>query len=72
MSKVISTKVDTNTDEALESMANALDVSKSWIVNQALKQYIQRYDDYLSDVRIASIAETVGHDDVLKEYALKD
>ena len=71
MSKVISTKVEEKTDKVLESMAAELSVSKSWIVNQALKQYIGRYDNHLSDIRIASIDETISHEDVRKEYGLQ-
>jgi predicted transcriptional regulator len=70
MSKVISTKIDDQTDEILGKMADELDVSKSWVVQQAIKQYLERYDTYLSDVRIASISETKSHNEVLKEYGL--
>lgn len=70
MSKVISTKIDKGTGDLLERIASELSVTKSWIVNQALKQYLERYDIYLSDTRIASIGETVSHKDVLKEYGL--
>lgn len=70
MSKVISTKIDESTDRLLEKIAGELDVSKSWIVQQALKQYIERYDSYLSDIRIASLGETKSHEEVLKEYGL--
>ncbi len=72
MTKVISAKVEEKTDKVLESMAAELSVSKSWIVNQALKQYIGRYDDHLSDIRIASIDETISHEDVRKEYGLQN
>ena len=72
MSKVISTKVEEKTDEVLEAMAAELDVSKSWIINQALKQYIGRYDDHLSDVRIASIGQTISHEDIRKEYGIQN
>ena len=70
MSKVISTKIDDQTDSMLGRMALELDVSKSWVVQQAIKQYLERYDTYLSDVRIASIGETKSHKAVLKEYGL--
>jgi predicted transcriptional regulator len=70
VSKVISTKIDDKTDEILGKMAGELDVSKSWVVQQAIKQYLERYDSYLSDVRIASLSETKGHKTILKEYGL--
>lgn len=72
MTKVISTKVEEKTDKVLEAMAAELDVSKSWIINQALKQYIGRYDDHLSDVRIASIGQTISHEDIRKEYGIQN
>lgn len=71
MAKVISTKVDEKTDNVLEAIAEELSVSKSWIINQALKQYIGRYEDQLSDMRIASIGETVNHEDIKREYGLQ-
>jgi|GEM_PF-744214 predicted transcriptional regulator len=72
MGSVISTKVDDRINELLEKLAKELNVSKSWIIQQAIMQYLDRYDDYLSDIRIASIRETVSHEDVLEEYGLQD
>lgn len=72
MSKVISTKVDDKTDELLEAIAAELDVTKSWVITQALKQYIGKYDIHLADLRIASLHDTVDHEDVLKEYGLQN
>jgi predicted transcriptional regulator len=72
MGSVISTKVDDRINELLEKLAKELNVSKSWIIQQAIMQYLDRYDDYLSDIRIASIGETVSHEDVLEEYGLQD
>jgi len=70
MSKVISTKVDDELDRALGQISDDLKVSKSWIVQQALRQYIERYDESLSDLRIASLGKTTAHEDVLREYGL--
>lgn len=70
MSKVISTKVDEKTSDLIEAMAGELDVTKSWIVNQALRQYLVRYDEYISDIRIASLQQLKQHEDIKKEYAL--
>ncbi|MEO5358603.1 MAG: ribbon-helix-helix domain-containing protein [Nitrospirae bacterium YQR-1] len=56
--------------ESLEFYAQQLQVSKSWIVQQALKQYFDKYDEHLSDMRIASLSESISHEDVLKEYGL--
>jgi predicted transcriptional regulator len=72
MDSVISTKVDDRINGLLEKLAKELNVSKSWIIQQAIMQYLDRYDDYLSDIRIASIGKTVSHEDVLEEYGLQD
>lgn len=71
MAKVISTKIEEKTDTVLEAMAEELSVSKSWIINQALKQYIGRYEDQLSDMRIASLGEIKDHEEIKKEYGLQ-
>lgn len=70
MSKVISTKVDDNISDLIEAMAGELNVTKSWIVNQALRQYLDRYDEYISDIRIASLGQVKQHKDIKGEYAL--
>ncbi len=67
---IISAKVDVDIIESLEFYAQQLQVSKSWIVQQALKQYFDKYDEHLSDMRIASLSESISHEDVLKEYGL--
>ncbi|MBF0466454.1 MAG: CopG family transcriptional regulator [Nitrospirae bacterium] len=68
----ISAKVDSSIVDSLEGYAKELQVSKSWIVQQALKQYFDKYDEHLSDMRIASLTEGISHDDVLTEYGLSD
>jgi predicted transcriptional regulator len=70
MGKVLSTKVDDELDRALGKISDDLKVSKSWIVQQALRQYIERYDESLSDLRIASLGKTIPHEDVLREHGL--
>ncbi|MEO5358661.1 MAG: ribbon-helix-helix domain-containing protein [Nitrospirae bacterium YQR-1] len=67
---IISAKVDKTVFDALNGYAKELQVSKSWIVQQALKQYFDKYDEHLSDMRIASLSESISHEDVLKEYGL--
>jgi len=37
---------------------------------QAIEQYIERYDEVLSDMRIATLKEGKNHQDILKEYGL--
>lgn len=66
----ISAKVDSAIGDLLNRYAKELHVSKSWIIQQALKQYFERYDEHLSDIRIASLSETVSHEDVLEEHGL--
>ena len=66
----ISAKVNRSISTLLNSYARELQVSKSWIIQQALKQYFERYDEHLSDIRIASLSEAVSHEDVLEEHGL--
>ena len=70
MSKVISAKIDDRTDEMLALISSELKVSKSWVVNQALDYYLQRYDELLSDHILATMKETIPHEKVLKEFDL--
>ncbi len=73
MGKVmISAKIDESINERLNEYAKELQLSKSWIIQQALKQYLDRYDEYLSDFRISSLSEGIPHEEVLKEYGLSD
>ncbi|WP_420266584.1 ribbon-helix-helix protein, CopG family [Candidatus Magnetominusculus dajiuhuensis] len=67
---MISAKVDRSVFDTLDVYAKELQVSKSWIVQQALKQYFDKYDEYLGDMRVASLSEGISHEDVLKEYGL--
>ena len=67
---IITTTIDRETKEKIEEIAKELNVSKSWLIQQAVEQYIERYDEYLSDMRIASLKEGKKHKDILKEYGL--
>lgn len=69
---MISAKVDTVINDCLINYSKELQLSKSWIIQQALQQYFTKYDEYLSDVRIASLSEGIPHEEVLKEYGLSD
>ena len=66
----LSAKIDSSLGLSIAQYAKELQVSKSWIVQQALRQYFERYDEYLVDTRIASIGETISHDTLLNEYHL--
>lgn len=68
----ISAKITHSINSLLNSYARELQVSKSWIIQQALRQYFERYDEHLSDLRIASLSETVSHEEVLEEYGVQD
>ena len=70
MSKVISAKIDDKTDDMLAMISTELKVSKSWVVNQALDYYLERYDELLSDHVLATMKETIPHEKVLKEFGL--
>lgn len=70
--EMISAKVDKKLKQLLDEYAAEIQVSRSWVVQQALKHYFDRYDESISDMRIASLAETISHEDVLKEYGIQD
>ena len=40
------------------------------IVKKALQQYFDKFDEYLSDMRIVTLSKEKSHKDVLKEYDL--
>jgi len=67
---VLSTSISSEAKRKIEKMAKELNVSKSWLVQQAIEQYIERYDEVLSDMRIATLKEEKNHQDILKEYGL--
>ncbi len=72
---VISTEIDIEKElfDLLSTYAKEWQVSENWIVQQALEQYfLDKYDENLSDMRIASLSEadSIAHEDVLKEYGL--
>ena len=67
---VLSTSISSEAKRKIEKMAKELNVSKSWLVQQAIEQYIERYDEVLSDMRIATLKEGKNHQDILKEYGL--
>lgn len=69
---IISAKVDKEINVVLSEYARELQLSKSWIIQQALEQYFLRYDEYLSDMRIASLSKGVPHEEILKEYGVSD
>jgi len=65
---VMSFNLDNNLSIFLDKYSKELQVSKSWIVKQALRQYFEKFDEYLSDIRIASLTEEKSHEKVLEEY----
>lgn len=67
---VVSVSLNSNLINFLDKYSKELNVSKSWIINQALQSYLDRIDESLSDMRIATLSEAKSHDEVLKEYGL--
>ncbi|MBC8386008.1 MAG: ribbon-helix-helix protein, CopG family [Candidatus Cloacimonetes bacterium] len=72
MKKIMSFNLDNNLTVYLDKYAKELQVSKSWIVKQALRQYFEKFDEYLSDIRIASLTEEKSHEKVLEEYGISN
>ncbi|MCM8761839.1 MAG: ribbon-helix-helix domain-containing protein [Candidatus Omnitrophica bacterium] len=69
-SKIITLQIDAEMNEKLDRITKELDLSKSWVVKQAIKQYLERYDEILSDIRISTIEEGKTHKELLKEYGI--
>ncbi|MCM8820689.1 MAG: ribbon-helix-helix domain-containing protein [Candidatus Omnitrophica bacterium] len=69
-SKIITLQIDAEMNEKLDRITEELDLSKSWVVKQAIKQYLERYDEILSDIRISTIEEGKTHKKLLKEYGI--
>ncbi|MBF0337269.1 MAG: hypothetical protein HQL05_05505 [Nitrospirae bacterium] len=72
---VISTEIDIDKEvfDLLSTYAKEWQVSENWIIQKALTEYLfDKYDEDLSDMRIASLSEadSIAHEDVLKEYGL--
>jgi len=67
---VVSVSLNSNLINFLDKYSKELNVSKSWIINQALQSYLDRIAESLSDMRIATLSEPKSHDEVLKEYGL--
>ncbi|MCD4818070.1 MAG: ribbon-helix-helix domain-containing protein [Candidatus Cloacimonetes bacterium] len=65
---IMSFNLDNNLVNFLDKYSKELQVSKSWIVKQALQQYFDKFDEYLSDLRIASLSEEKSHEEILEEY----
>jgi len=54
---VVSVSLNSNLINFLDKYSKELNVSKSWIINQALQNYLDRIDESLSDMRIATLSE---------------
>lgn len=68
--KIITVQIDSELNEKLNKMIKKFDLPKSWVIKQAIKQYLDRYDESLSDIRISTLEEGKNHKEVLKEYGL--
>ena len=67
---IMSFNLDNNMMHFLDKYSKELHVSRSWIVKQALRSYFEKFDEYISDMRIASVSEEKSHEEVLEEYGL--
>ncbi|MDD3725723.1 MAG: ribbon-helix-helix domain-containing protein, partial [Candidatus Ratteibacteria bacterium] len=63
--KIITFQIDDELNKKLDRITKELDLPKSWIIKQAIKQYLVRYDESLSDIRISTLEEGKTHKEVL-------
>lgn len=70
--RIITFQIDEELNKKLEKIAKGTELSKSWIIKQAIKQYIDRFDELFSDIRIATLKEGKNHQEILKEYGISD
>lgn len=71
---LLAIKVEREIIEEFERLANDIEADKAWLIRNALRSYIERFDVLLADYRIASnIKENnVPLEEVLKEYGMED
>ncbi len=71
--QTITIRTESDTVEKISSIAEAMDRSRNWVIEEALKQYIDQQVWYLEGVQKAqaSLAEGKGipHDEVMAEIA---
>ena len=71
--QTITIRTESNTVEKISSIAQAMDRSRNWVIEDALKQYIDQQAWYIDGIQKAqvSLAEGKGipHEDVMAEIS---
>ncbi len=72
-SQTITIRTESNTVEKISSIAQAMDRSRNWVIEDALKQYIDQQAWYIDGIQKAqaSLAEGKGipHEEVMAEIS---
>ena len=70
---VTSVRLDSEVEAPLKNLAHKLDRSKNYIINQAIKEYVQRqsmedsrWEDTLDALNSVKAGNTIGSDEVTK------
>ncbi|MCU7960086.1 MAG: ribbon-helix-helix protein, CopG family [gamma proteobacterium symbiont of Bathyaustriella thionipta] len=71
--QTITIRTESNTVESISSIAKAMDRSRNWVIEDALKQYINQQAWYIEGIQAAqvSLAEGKGipHEEVMAEIS---
>lgn len=66
-------RTETDIVQQLDCLSDVLDRSRNYIVNQALKEYLQYHawqiEKITQGIAAAERGELVGHDDIMREMA---
>ncbi len=68
--KNTSVRIDEATRERLDALATALDRSRSWLINDALKRYLEHHDWMAEAIEIAVEEADAGGDLVPHEEVM--
>ncbi|NOZ74194.1 MAG: hypothetical protein GXO90_02295 [FCB group bacterium] len=71
MQKTVSFKIEDNFLEELETLSREVHLTKSALIKQSLKFYLDNYDGIIAKTRDEDPdKKLIDHEDVLKEYGL--
>lgn len=71
--QTITIRTETDTVEKITSIAQAMDRSRNWVIEDALRQYISQQTWYIEGIQQAQASLAAGqgipHEDVMEEIA---
>jgi len=69
---LITARVEQDIVDGFNALSKDLEVNKTWLIKNALRSYLERYDELLSDYRIASrIGDGIPLEEVMREYGME-